>query len=196
MQFVAGPFILVLWEAFITTSIGRSTATAMGLQPDGLSGEGPFQMFFLVASVVNPVTWIVFYLFVEGAFRAVGAAITDETLGTLPLFLADRIYLFVRRKLWDPEPMSVRDLVTRDDSRADWQLKIESCRAKREWNVGRLLRYENRYYRIESSSQESGARPFVFLLRSIAAGVSSYSVILYSPETPAPARPELSPQNS
>jgi len=196
VQFVVGPFALALWEAFITTSIGRSIATAAGLEPIQLQGSGPFQMFFLVVSFVNPVTWIVFYLFVEGALRAVGAAITGETLGTLPLFLLDKTYCYIRRKVWDRPPPMVRDLVTRDDSRADWQLKIESCRAKRDWNVGRLLRYENRYYKIASSSQEGGTRPFVFLLSSIAAGVPSYSVILYSPETPAAARSALSPQNS
>jgi hypothetical protein len=196
MQFVAGPFVLALWEAFITTSIGRSIATAAGLQPIQLQGSGPFQMFFLVVSFVNPITWILFYLFVEGAFRGIAAGIAGETLGTLPLFAIDQGYLFVRRKVWDRPPPMVRDLVTQDDSRADWQLKIESCRAKGDWNVGKLLRYENRYYRIESYSQEGGARPFVFLLRAVAAGVPSYSVILYSPETPAPARPALSAQNS
>jgi len=196
LQFVIGPFALAVWEAFITTSIGRSIATAAGLEPIQLQGSGPFQMFFLVVSFVNPVTWILFYLFVEGALRAVGAAITGEVFGTLPLFLLDRGYCFVRRKVWAPPPPMVRDLVTRDDARADWQLKIESSRAKRDWNVGRLLRYENRYYRIESCAQQSGARPHVFLMRSLVAGVPSYSVILYSPETTDAPHPALSPQNS
>ena len=196
IQFFAGPFLLAIWEAFITTAIGRSIATAAGLDPIQLQGSGPFQMFFLVISFVNPVTWILFYMFVEGAIRAVGAAITGEILGTLPLFLLDKMYRFIRRKTWAREASALSDLVTRDDARADWQLKIESSGAKRDWNVGRLLRYDGRYYRIEASSQKSGARPYVFLLCAIAAGVPSRSVILYSPETADMAHPALSPQKS
>lgn len=123
------------------------------------------------------------------------ASLLDEAPGTFVLFAVDQFHLFVNRKL-TPPPVPVSDLVTRDDTRADWQLKIESCSAKRDWNAGRLLRYEGRYYRIESCAQEAGARPHVFLLRSLAAGAPSPSLILYVPELPTPARPALSPQNS
>jgi hypothetical protein len=150
-----------------------------------------YQYFFFVSNFTDPGTWLVFYLFFEGAGRSVAAATTGETHGTLLLAVPDRLWLFVRRKL-APAPLPViPDLVTRDDSRADWQLRIAACRAKRDWDVGRLLRYEERFYRIQSRLQEDGPRPFVFLLSALAAGVPSRTVIMYSPETLLPEPPSL-----
>jgi len=155
-----------------------------------------YQYFFLVANIADPGTWFVFYFFFEGAGRAVAAAATGETPGTLLLVAPDRLLLFVRRKI-APAPLpSIPDLVTRDDLRADWQLRIAACRAKRDWEVGRLLRYKERYYRIQSFLQEGGPRPFVFLLSALAAGVPSRSVIIYSPETAEPERRAFSRQNT
>jgi len=155
-----------------------------------------YQYFFIVGNFWDPGTWIVFYFFFEGVGRSVAAATTGETPGTLLLVAPDRLLLFVRGKL-APAPLPlIPDLVTRDDSREDWQLRIAACRAKRDWEVGRLLRCEERYYRIESCSQEDGPRPFVFLLRGLAAGVPSRAVILYSPEVPEPVSPALSPQKN
>jgi len=155
-----------------------------------------YQYFFIVGNFTDPGTWLVFYLFFEGVGRSVAAATTGELAGTMLLVAPDWLLLYVRRKLAPAPPPLIPDLVTRDDSRADWQLRIESSRAKREWNAGRLLRYEDRYYRITSCSEEGGPRPFVFLLSALAAGVPSRSVILYSPETVDPARPAFSPQSS
>jgi hypothetical protein len=155
-----------------------------------------YQYFFIVGNFTDPGTWVVFYFFFEGVGRSVAAATTGEMAGTLLLVAPDRLLLYVRRKLAPAPPPLIPDLVTRDDSRADWQLRIESSRAKREWNAGRLLRYEDRYYRIESCWQEGGPRPFVFLLNALAAGAPSRSVIIYSPETVEPERPVFSPQNS
>ncbi len=155
-----------------------------------------YQYFFIVGNFADPGTWVVFYFFFEGVGRSVAAATTGEMAGTLLLVAPDRLLLYVRRKLAPAPPPLIPDLVTRDDSRADWQLRIESSRAKREWNAGRLLRYEDRYYRIESCWEEGGPRPFVFLLRALTAGAPSRSVIIYSPETVAPERPVFSPQNS
>jgi hypothetical protein len=155
-----------------------------------------YQYFFIVGNFTDPGTWLVFYLFFEGVGRSVAAATTGETPGTLLLAAPDRLLLYVRRKLAPAPPPLIPDLVTRDDSRSDWQLRIECSRAKREWSAGRLLRYEDRYYRITSCWEEGGPRPFVYLLSALAAGVPSRTVIIYSPETVEPARPALSPQNS
>jgi hypothetical protein len=154
------------------------------------------QTLFVLIMGMNPITWLMFYLFLEGFGRVFAAAMLGDAPGTLLFYAADKFHLFVNRKFGPAPPALVPDKVTRDDSRTDWQLKIEACRAKSGWEIGRLLRYEGRYYRIESCSQEGGARPFIFLLRSLAAGAPSRSVILYSPETVEPARPALSSQNS
>jgi hypothetical protein len=190
LQIIVSPFALLLWIA------GGISGMAQSMGVGGNVGAGPMQTLFLLILGMNPITWLMFYLFLEGFGRVCAAALMNDAPGTLVLYMADKLHLYVNRKFGPPPPPLVPDAVTRYDLRADWQLKIEACRPKSEWTVGRLLRYEDRYYRIESSSQEGGPRPFVFLLRGLAAGVPSRSVILYSPETPAPARPALSPQNT
>lgn len=187
LQVLLTPIVLLLW---MIMGISRlSVSTGIG------GGAGPVQTFYVFLLDLNPITWLILYQLVEGFARIFAASLLDEAPGTFIPFALDQFHLFLNRKFGPPQVL-VGDLVTRDDARAEWQLKIESSRAKRDWNVGRLLRYENRYYRIESAAQQSGARPHAFLLRSLAAGVPSYSVILYSPETAEAAHPALSPQNS
>jgi hypothetical protein len=187
IQLMLTPIVLLLWMVMGISRLGASTGIG--------GGAGEIQTFYLLLVAMNPITWLLFYTFLEGFFRIFAATLLDEVPGTFVLFAADKFHLFLNRKL-TPPPVPVSDLVTRDDLRADWQLKIETFRAKHDWAVGRLLRYDGRYYRIESCSQEAGARPHVFLLRSLTAGVPTPAVILYAPETPAPVRPALSPQNS
>jgi len=187
LQLILTPIVLLLWMVLGISRLGASTGIG--------GGAGPVQTFYVFLLDLNPITWLILYQLVEGFARIFAASLLDETPGTFVLFALDQFHLLLNRKFGPPQAL-VADLVTRDDARADWQLKIESSRAKRDWNVGRLLRYNEHYYRIESSLQESGARPHVFLLRSLAAGVPSYSVILYSPETADAPHPAFSPQNS
>jgi hypothetical protein len=187
LQLLLTPIVLLLWMVMGISRLGAST---------GIGGSaGPVQTFYVFLLDLNPITWLILYQLVEGFARIFAASLLDETPGTFILFALDQFHLYLNRKFGPPQVL-VSDLVTRDDARTDWQLKIESSRAKRDWSVGRLLRYENRYYRIESCAQQSGARPHAFLLRSLAAGVPSYSVILYSPESADAPHPAFSPQNS
>ncbi len=77
-------------------------------------------------------------------------------------------------------PDGVRETIGHEGS----GLQVRSCRPKSEWTQGRLVRYENSYYRIESSRTNRPPRPFVFTLRKLPAGVPSRSVLLYSPDEP------------
>jgi hypothetical protein len=139
------------------------------------------------------------------------AAFTDTTLGVLPLFLADKIYLQLAR---GGNPLSVgtdkfsqshlasgiravreRALMatlplvpdklhfTREGS--DEILEIHSCRVKTEWTPPRVVRYEDRYYQLEACSERSTPRPFVYTLRRLSAGVPGRTVLIYSPELKA-----------
>ena len=81
------------------------------------------------------------------------------------------------RSAWMLRHPAVNDLVTADEAREDWQLKIESSRAKKDWDVGRMILYNERYYRIESVVRIESARPFVYLLRSLPAGVPRTAAI-------------------
>ena len=60
-------------------------------------------------------------------------------------------------------------------------LEILSSRRKQEWTPPRVVRYEQSYYRLESSGKVGGPRPFRYMLRRLSVGVPGRSVLLYSP---------------
>jgi len=194
LQFLIGPVALLLWYSFLMGGwASRVVDYLLGRAPNVELNEAAIGFLGLGVVASHPVTWIIFYLFLEGAGRAIAAAITGEINGTLPLVLLDRAYLFARRRLWVKEPPLVPDLVTLDETRAEWQLKIEASQAKYGWEAGRLVRYGDAYFCIESCCESGGARPFVYTLRRLPAGVPSRSIIFYSPQdapdTPHPLHP-------
>jgi hypothetical protein len=152
LQFLTVPILLIIW--------------------------GKYQYLFLVANALHPTTWLVYYILIEGAGRSIVAVSTGETPGTLLFVLPDLLYCHFKKRKARGEPQ-LSDLVTQDDLRADWQLKIESARPKRDWQAGRLLRYADHYYRIEACCDSGGPRAVVYLLRRLPMGVPSRSVIIY-----------------
>lgn len=183
LEFAVGPFALLFLTGIVQRGVGAALGNTFGPNAGASVGGGAITLFSLTVTALHPLTWVGFYILIEGAGRAVAAGVLGESYGTLPLVLLDRALLFGRRKIWKKDPPLVPDQVTNNISNEGWLLKIESCRMPREWDVGRLLLYKDQYYRIESFSKEHGARPYVFLLRSLPAGVRSRSVILYSPES-------------
>jgi hypothetical protein len=159
---------------------------------------------------LHPLTWLIAYFGLEGMVRLC-AALTDTSLGVLPLFLADWAYLrFIRRA--DPQTKeargrfkshlasgiravrekaltstlpSVPDELQTTRTGSDEVLEIRACRAKADWTPPRVVRYEDRYYQLEMCSEGSSPRPFTYTLRRLSAGVPGRTVLIYSPaETP------------
>lgn len=129
----------------------------------------------------NYLLWIGMYLLADGAWRTAIAVFNGEAAGTVLIELVDEARVVARRSAWMWRHPEVPDAVTIDDAHADWQLRIESSRAKKEWETSRMILYGERYYRIESVTQNDGARPFIYLLRSLPAGFPSLRVLKYRP---------------
>jgi hypothetical protein len=121
------------------------------------------------------------YCLTDGAWRTAIAVFNGNPAGTVLLELVNEASVAGRRSVWMWRHPQVNDAVTVDDKREEWQLKIESSRAKRDWDVGQLVLTNERYYRIESRAQVDGARPFIYLLRSLPAGYPSLRVLRYPP---------------
>jgi hypothetical protein len=133
----------------------------------------------------NLLLWIGMYFLTDGAWRTAIAVFNGEAAGTVLLELVAEAGVVGWRAAWTLRHAAVNDLVTADETRDDWQLKIESSRAKKDWDVARMILYNERYYRIESLARIEGARPFVYLLRSLPAGVPSLRVFRYTPNETA-----------
>lgn len=129
----------------------------------------------------NSLLWIGMYFLADGAWRTSIGVFNGEAAGTVLLELVDEARVVGWRGAWMWRHPEVADAITVDDARADWQLKIESSRAKKEWEASRMILYGERYYRIESATQIEAARPFIYLLRSLPAGFPSLRVLKYRP---------------
>ena len=129
----------------------------------------------------NSLIWIGMYLLTDGAWRTSIAVFNSDAAGTVLLELLDEARVVGRHRAWILRHPAMADVVTVDDTRTEWQLKIESSRAKKDWDATRMILYGERYYRIESCAQTDGARPFIYLLRSLPAGVPSLRVLRYAP---------------
>ena len=162
----------------------------------------------LVIWAMHPLTWLFAFAGVEGAVRLVGAAFTETNLGTLPLFVVDKIIAkisgrsepsavkaagysqgnfssyvgAIREKAMVKGLKEVPDEHFYSRSEPDEMLEIRACRRKADWDPPRTVRYGDTFYRLEASSGGSAARPFRYTLRKLSAGVMGRTVLVYSPE--------------
>jgi hypothetical protein len=156
--------------------------------------------------LAHPFTWLLAYFILEGAVRLCSAAFSEMIVGTLPLFLFDKICLnpfrastrnrseqsslqsnasslsgAIRERLMVVRTDHIPDELFFRKSGTDDLLEICACRRKDDWNPPRVVRFEENYYRLEAASVGSGPRPFRYALRRLSAGVPGRSVLLYSP---------------
>jgi hypothetical protein len=206
LESVLALIALVYWYSYSVThwaadAVFSAIQRGAEIDPKALGFAGLAVMF------LHPLTWIILYCGVEGMVRLC-AAFTDTTLGVFPLFLADKIYLqlvrgrnplaigtdnfsqshlasgirAVREKaLTASLPLIPDELRFTKDGSEDL-LEIRACRPKPDWTPPRVVRHEDRYYRLESSSTGTAPRPFLYTLRRLSAGVPGRAVLIYSPE--------------
>ena len=208
-EFLLGVAAMLYWYSHsVTTWVSRGLDAALAgkMGPSVNDQEIGFMAIFIFAT--HPLTWLIFYVAVEGSVRLVGAAFTENNLGILPLFVADKIFLkitgqggpgiahaagytgtnmssyagAIREKVRVMRTAIIPDelCVTRDG--LDEFLEIRACRNKPDWTPPRTVRYQDTFYRLEESSRGSEPRPFRYRLRRLSAGVMSRTVLQYAPE--------------
>jgi hypothetical protein len=168
-------------------SYSMSTWVSRGLDA-ALAGEaGPglneqqigFMAIFIFAT--HPLTWLIAYVGAEGPVRLLSAAFTENNLGTLPLFVLDKIFLKVTGHSGPGAAQAADELCVTKEGAEEF-LEIRACRRKPDWTPPRTVHYRDTFYRLEALSNASGPRPFRYRLRRLPAGVMGRSVLIYSPE--------------
>lgn len=207
-EFGVALFALVAWYSYsVTHWVAR-------LLDNALRKAGPieitdhevgFAALLVVAS--HPLTWVLAYFVVEGLLRLC-AFFTNTVLGTLPLYLVERLAARIRGRE-DPRPwgaphfaesnlasyvatleekvLTSRLPVVPDELftrvvESEELLEIRSSHPKADWDPPRVVRCGDGYYRLEEVARNSAPRPFVYKLRRLAAGVPGRTVIVYHPE--------------
>jgi hypothetical protein len=207
---------LMYWYSYSETT-WVSNALDNVLNKSSATGITDHEIGFaaLVVWATHPLTWAIGFFCIEGAWRLC-ASFTDTVLGVFPLYLVEKIYSKIFRR-GAPEPAGavkfsqghvssyvgtmkdkvltarlshVPDELYIAKNAAEEILEIRAWRAKPDWTPPRVVRYEDRYYRLEECARASGPRPFVYKLRRLAAGVPGRTVLIYSPdEAPVAASP-------
>jgi hypothetical protein len=192
------------WYSYsMTTWISRALDAALAGKLGGHVTDHEIGITALILWGSHPLTWVLAYCGVEGAVRLSGAAFSDSNLGTLPLFLIDKVFATIFRRgnpgdnLEAPagsfagairDGMLVATLPPSSDELrfkregADEILEIHASRKKADWTPPRVVRYQNDYYRLEEFSRVRPPRPFFYVLRRLPAGVPGRSVLVYSPD--------------
>jgi hypothetical protein len=191
----------------MTAWAGNAVASALiGKLGPGVTTEAIGTVAFSVW-VTHPLTLLLAYAGIEGAFRFCAAAFSDQILGTLPLFLLDKAVRAcfrgrrhqgaganapsegnlssaigaVRERVMVARLPAVADELWFRKSDSDEILKIRSSRRKDDWTPPKVVRHQDVYYRLESVSMATAPRPFQYVLRRLPAGVPGRTVLLYSP---------------
>lgn len=199
---------LLYWYSYsVTTWVSNALDSALSKSGPTQLTDHDIGFAALVIWATHPLTWAIALVGIEGIAR-VCATFSDSVLGLFPLYVAEKIYSKIFRRGVPDGPPSVqfsqshlssyvgtmRDKVitarlaqvpdelciSKNDS--EEFLEIRASRAKQDWDPPRVVRYEDRYYRLEGCTRGPAPRPFLYKLRRLAAGVPGRAVLTYSPE--------------
>jgi hypothetical protein len=199
---------LIYWYSYsVTTWVSLALDNVLSKNAPTTITDHEIGFAALVIWATHPLTWAIAFVAVEGLTRVL-AALADTVLGLFPLYLLEQIYSKIfrsgapepasavkfseshvssyvgalREKVMSPRLSQVPDEHYLLKNTAEEILEIRAWRAKPDWNPPRVVRYEDRYYRLEDCARGSEPRPFVYKLRRLAAGVPGRTVLIYSPE--------------
>ena len=157
------------YQRFVQAQFAQ-TDTRVLLAAAEKGGETAIQSFgmaYLIAYVLTPLSLLLCYFALEGAFRAVAAVTTGEVVGTLPLVLLEKLIgrtgafaVEKRQGARIPDFVFIPDT---GDGRYD--LGIASCRAKPEWNQSLTISFQDNLYELLDYVQDKPPRRHLYLLR-------------------------------
>lgn len=136
--------------------------------------------------LLQPLTLLLIYFFVEGTVRLLVAVSTGEAVGSLPLYLLElgrtRAVEVKRERALEP---LIADEVTRS---APGELRIASCRPRDAWDQLTTIEYEGEFYELAETLAGRPPRPYVYRLRPIPPGKVIRGLHHYHPEELLPPK--------
>jgi hypothetical protein len=169
--------LLIWWYSYFVTAFGQSLAqnSSAGNIPEGREG-----LVGLAGFAMNPVTWLVFYLALEGLARAVGSLASGEAHGTIFLAAPYFLYCKIASGTAKPELPLVRDEVT--PGKDPNEIQIAASRVKPEWKYPFTIRYGGGYFQVVGERNiKVGPRPIVYTLRRLPPGEIARGLGEYDP---------------
>jgi hypothetical protein len=130
----------------------------------------------------RPQNLALFYFWLEGFARAIGAFAVGQVMGVLPLYLVGAAHGGVEwiHYRWWLGPL-VLDEVQGGDGKT-FDMKVLSCRPKKTWNRYMTVRFREALYQPIRQEIGSRPRPFVYYLRKNPTGRLVLVLEEYRPE--------------
>jgi len=136
----------------------------------------------LVEYILSPLSLLLVYFTLEGTLRVFAATVTEETPGTLPLYLL--AWTIERTRRWHAEralgPRIVDEVHRFQGIRYD--LGIASCRPKRSWDRLMTIEFEEKLYEVFEEKLGPPPRRYIYLLREIPKGKVIRGLHRYRPD--------------
>jgi hypothetical protein len=175
---------LVVWYSYSVTHHTRvQIDSALRAHPNVHPNEMMMGLLGYVFVALNPVTWIICWFCFEGVVRALGAAFTEEIVGTLPLWIIDKSSRALRQRSQNRHrPPLVPDEVAWVGDGQAGTLMIMSCRPKPTWQDRPTIRFKDEFFKVERSLAGTGLRPCVYHLRRLQPGEIIRAPENYDPE--------------
>jgi hypothetical protein len=186
LEIVASLCALVYWYSYsVTHHTQLQLSRALQAHPDIVTPPQLIGLMSYVLVALNVVTWIIAWFWLEGIIRAVGAAVTGEIVGTLPLWLIEQFYRFFhRRSEHRRRPPLAPDEVTWCKEGQVEVLRVMSCRPKPTWKNRPTIRIKEEFFQVDKSIPGSGPRPYVYHLRRLKPGEIIRGLENYDPQAP------------
>jgi hypothetical protein len=177
---------IVRYLGFIQAKVGAMGQAAIDRGAEGVLAAPAVQYGMgYVATVeylIHPLTLLLIYFALEGVVRAVAAATTEETVGTLPLHVVawaeEQFTAWRMERRLGPR---VADIVEPIYS-PDYDLRIFSCRPKRNWDRLMTVSHEGQHYEIVGQQEVKPPRRFMYRLRKSKPGRVVRVIHYYDPE--------------
>lgn len=204
LESAAGILALGYWYFYgLTRMVNNGITSALnGQMGPGVTDQQIGGASFIVL-VTHPVTWILAFFVVEGAFRLCASAFGETVVATLPLATLDWMAGMFRAREERPSEVlkrnagsfagalkekvtaarakDVEDELSYRTNGTEEILEIRASRKKEDWVAPKVVRVDETYYRLEETAVGAGARPFLYRLKRLPAGVPGRTVILYKP---------------
>jgi hypothetical protein len=176
---IAGFISLLVWYLkFFRESVNRQADLAMAAmtsptgpatRPSDHALSATLGMIANVEFLMQPLTWLLIFITLDGLWRAVAAAVTEESVASFPFAVIDRIERAASRRAYEARVPRVADEVRRGDGKQSWDLRVLSCRPKKNWTVKKTIRFEDEFFHVigESPADATPQRPHAYLLRRV-----------------------------
>lgn len=177
---------IVRYLGFIQANVGAMGERAIATGNEGVLGVPAVQYGMGYVSMVQyffqPLTLLLLYFAVEGTVRAIAAATTQETVGTLPLHAVAWVHekLGERRteRALGPRVADIAESIYSPD----YDLRIFTCRPKRDWDRMMTVSHAGKLYEVLDQQEGKPPRQFIYRLRKSRPGRTVRAIHEYDPE--------------